>query len=529
MDKNLLKAILLSFIVIVLWDWMGFFGKPVRTRVPVNKTTELAETGKLPPKESKVPESQQILPSLTPQKSFEEKTVSLKTPSSDITVSNTGGRVKSVKLNRYGENLDFSEALFPLLSIVRAGNETGLDKREFQIINTDEPGTVNLKCKLTNEVELSAFLNTTQQDFFYKVKIVIKNMGQKDVFFPGGIEMGLGSMELQSAKTYPNLSFARYTVENKTEYIDYKKIDGRQSLEESFYWAGIQNSTYCLIINESEMLKKATWAHDPSSKKISASVSTDDFTLGGGQEKVFAFNCYAGPKLYFHLKSLNLNFENIIDYGSVLGPITKLLVMFLNLLYHYTGNYGIAIIIMTILFKIATYPLSLKSMVSMKKMQLLQPHLKLIQNQYKNNQAMLQKEMLALYKKHGVNPLSGCLPMLIQLPIFIAFYKAIANSVELQGASFMFIKDLAAPDRMMILNGFSLNILPVIMGIVQFFSSKQTTTDPSQKHMIYFFPVFMVVIFYSMPSALVLYFLISTLVGIFQQQLVKIPEAKKEE
>ena len=532
MDKNLLKAIALSFLVLLIWDKMGFFGKPVKKQVAVQKKEEVAAPLQAP-NDSKPPEAQAQTPSLSlpentslnqaPSAVFEEKTLQIKSLQSEIEFSNKGGRINSVFLKKYNETLFFQNSQAPLLSILRVGSLSGIQFLPFEISKPEESGTVNSRCKVNSEVELSTCLSASATDYLYTYKVIIKNNGTKELFFPDGVELGSGTLPYQTKTTYPTLGFARYTVENKTEYVDYGKVNGRQSIDETFQWGGIQNTTYCSILSEPGGLRKANWLHIKDEKSVSASFSTDDFSLPAGQEKVFTFNFYLGPKLYFHMKKFNLNFEQIIDYGSILGPITKPLVLFLNFLYNLTGNYGIAIILMTIVFRIATYPLTLKSIVSMKAMQKIQPQLKQLQAQYKNNQAMLQKEMVALYKKHKVNPLSGCLPMLIQLPIFIAFFKAIANSVELHGASFLFIRDLAAPDKMIPLGNFSLNVLPVLMGGVQFISSKQTTTDPTQKHLIYIFPVMMVVIFYSMPSALNLYFLVSTLFGIAQTWWINRP------
>ncbi|MBN2145101.1 MAG: membrane protein insertase YidC, partial [Candidatus Aureabacteria bacterium] len=192
-------------------------------------------------------------------------------------------------------------------------------------------------------------------------------------------------------------------------------------------------------------------------------------------------------------------------------------------------NYGWAIIIMTIVIRVLTYPLNKKSIVSMKEMQVIQPQMKRLQEQYKNDPKRMQQELMLLYKKHGVNPMSGCFPMLIQIPVFFAFYKALASSVELQGASFFFIKDLASPDGVLSIPGMahSINVLPLVMGITQLISQKQTMSDSSQKNMMYFFTIFITFIFYSMPSGLVLYFLVSNLLSIWQTS--KIAALKKNQ
>ncbi|EKD27280.1 MAG: OxaA [uncultured bacterium] len=536
MDKNLLKAIVLSFLVILLWE--TFFVPPPSKQV-IKKSYDIkqknqqeksqvntnATTIVTTPKEEKdiTPETK-----LIENPSFPEKTESLKSAVTDIEISNVGGGIKSLLFKSYNETLNFDKIKKLPLALTRVGNYTGIENLPFNISRDENSNSININTTIQNNVDIVSSISPSEHDYLFRLKLIVRNKSAGDIYFKDGIELFCGNLELQENKQYPTLDYSRLNIEKKTENLSYKKVINSETIDEPFYWAGIQNSIYCSLIKEAELLTKVTYYREPTKNHISASVSTPDFSLSSNQEKIFYFNYYIGPKLYFHLEKLNLEFEKVINYGAIIGPITKLLVIFLNYLFNLTHNYGIAIILMTLVFKIVTYPLTKKAMVSMKNMQKLQPYVEQLKKQYKDDPMQMQKETMLLYKKHQVNPLQGCLPLLIQMPIFIAFYQAISNSVELQGAAFWIIKDLAAPDKILKIGDLGINVLPLLMGIVQLISSVQTTTDPNQKMLMYFFPVLMIVIFYNMPSALVLYFVVSTFIGIIQTWMIKIPSKKAE-
>ncbi|MCL4235083.1 MAG: membrane protein insertase YidC, partial [Deltaproteobacteria bacterium] len=194
------------------------------------------------------------------------------------------------------------------------------------------------------------------------------------------------------------------------------------------------------------------------------------------------------------------------------SAIAKLLVRFLQLLYGWTGNWGIAIIITTVIIKVLLYPLTYKSYKSMKAMSALAPLMQELREKHKEDRERLNQEMMALYKAHNVNPASGCLPMLLQLPIFLAFYRALYGTIELRHAPFAWwIQDLSAPDPYY--------VTPIIMGATMVITQKMTPTsaDPIQQKMMMLMPVVFTFMFLSFPSGLVLYWLVSNLLTIAQQ------------
>jgi len=244
---------------------------------------------------------------------------------------------------------------------------------------------------------------------------------------------------------------------------------------------------------------------------------------------------FAGPKEYRLLEALRL--EETLNFGGFPFPwywgglpmrwFGVPILMLMNWTYRHVGNYGIAIILLTVISKVLFYPLTVKSMRSMKAMQALQPQVNALRSKYQKDAQALQRETLALYRKHKVNPMGGCLPMVAQVPIFYALYLALSVSVELQNAAFLcfgrlfgvdlWICDLAAHDPTY--------VLPVLMGITMFIQQKLTPTtgDPRQAKMMLFMPFVFTFMFLNLPSGLVLYWTVSNVLQILQQKLMDRP------
>ena len=235
------------------------------------------------------------------------------------------------------------------------------------------------------------------------------------------------------------------------------------------------------------------------------------------------FAVFVGPKDVDVLRKVDPKLEQVVDWGWF-GFIAKPLSLILNWINDAAvHNYGWSIIIVTIIINFALLPLKLTSMKSMKKMQALQPQIAAINAKYKNiglrdpRKAEQNQEVMELYKKHGVNPMGGCIPMLVQIPFFFAFYKVLMVAIEMRGANWLWVADLSQPEHLPI------RILPVAMVISQFVMQKMTpatSADPTQQKMMLFMPLVFGFMFYQFQSGLVLYWLTSNLVGIGQQWLI---------
>jgi YidC/Oxa1 family membrane protein insertase len=235
---------------------------------------------------------------------------------------------------------------------------------------------------------------------------------------------------------------------------------------------------------------------------------------------------YVGPMDYFTLKDLGIGLERTVNLGRwVLRWIGKVILYAFVNIHKVLPNYGLVIIVFSILVKTLFYPLTRKSIASIRKMQELQPEIKKLQKKYKDDPAKLQKATMELYRQYNVNPASGCLPLLLQMPVFIAMFDVVRNTIVLRGARFLWIKDLSAPDAILRLPreiyfiGDKVNLLPIIMAVAMFIQQKKSMRDPKQAMMVYIMPLFLFFLFYKFSSGLVLYWTMFNLLQLIQETI----------
>jgi YidC/Oxa1 family membrane protein insertase len=232
------------------------------------------------------------------------------------------------------------------------------------------------------------------------------------------------------------------------------------------------------------------------------------------------FHVYLGPSEYDRLRSLGLGLEEGVNLGwKFFRPISHLLLTVMVWMYGFIPNYGVVIIIISSLTKVLFYPLTKSSFRSMKAMQQIQPHVKEVREKYKGDPKRMQVETMELYKKHKVNPVGGCLPMLLQMPVFIALYSVLANSITMRQAGFgLWIDDLSVPDTLFVIGAFPIHVLPVVMFVTTVAQQLLTPVqDPRQKLMGYMMPFVMLFIFYSFPAGLNLYWTVNNILTVAQQ------------
>lgn len=265
---------------------------------------------------------------------------------------------------------------------------------------------------------------------------------------------------------------------------------------------------------------------------VSAAISFKGKTLAPSESFKRVSRYYVGPKKYSEMKALGGDQDHIILHAWPFFGWWRMacagLLWLMNGLYAITHNYGVAIILLTIIIKIVFWPATHKGTESMKKMKEIQPELKILREKYKDDPKKIQEKQMLLYRQHGVNPVAGCLPMIIQMPVFIALYTVLRNTVELRFASFLWIHDLCEPEGLLnfgfsipIIGWNTLNILPLIMTATTILQQKMTPTagDPKQQKMMQFMPLMMLFIFYNMASALVLYWTVNQVLSILQLYL----------
>jgi YidC/Oxa1 family membrane protein insertase len=294
-----------------------------------------------------------------------------------------------------------------------------------------------------------------------------------------------------------------------------------------FDWIGLKDRYFCTIFKP-EVSPSGYYSQLIDNKVVNVGIPLSILKLEPRASAKFKAKLFAGPLNTQVLNETDSNFGQIINFG-VFDSISKVLLSTLRFIHKILPNWGVCIIVLSCLLFFILYPLTLKSLKSMKAMQALQPEMEKMRQQHKDQPQKFNKEVMELYKKHHVNPFGGCLPMVLQIPIFIGLYQALLRSLELRGSGFLWIRDLSEADRLFIfpynipILGNELNILPILMAIIMFLQQKLTSkttvsANPEQQRiMLIFFPILFGFMFYRMPSGLVLYwFVYSGLSFIFQ-------------
>lgn len=243
--------------------------------------------------------------------------------------------------------------------------------------------------------------------------------------------------------------------------------------------------------------------------------------MAGGQQEG-SFLIYAGPKEYGNLAVVGHDLERNVDLGWF-AFLAYPLLLFIKFLYSVLGNYGLAIIVMTLSIKFLFLPLTKKSFVSMAAMQKLQPEMQSIRERFKSEPTRMNQEVMALYKRHKVNPMSGCLPIVIQIPVFLGLYNALQNSIDLRFAPFaLWVHDLSSPEKLMIA-GVGVPVMVIIMGALMFLQQWMTPSamDPTQKKVMMIMPIVFTFMFVNFPAGLVLYWLTNNLISVVQQYYIR--------
>jgi len=287
------------------------------------------------------------------------------------------------------------------------------------------------------------------------------------------------------------------------------------------YWAGTM-STYFLAAVLPGDINNVTVKGRMQQNVFRAAVEEPEVMLGPGQERELTVSYWVGPKERTKLAAVSDQLAKSIDLG-MFHVIAKGLLWLLEFFQKYVNNWGVAIILLTVLIKALFWPLTAKSYASMEKMKKLQPHMVAIREKHKDNKELMNKEVMALYKTYGVNPASGCVPILIQMPVFFGLYQALLTSIELRHAPFisyvpgtdiLWLADLSAKDPFY--------ITPVIMGLTMFIQQKMSppATDPTQQKIMMFLPLIFTAMFLSFPSGLVVYWLVNNILSIAQQRMM---------
>jgi YidC/Oxa1 family membrane protein insertase len=331
---------------------------------------------------------------------------------------------------------------------------------------------------------------------------------------------GFGDLTVPSPAAEQRTLYFDVTQNKLTQHSASDAKNGTLTASGNFSFAGMADKYFAAVFlpGENAGVQVMTFKDRLRTPKEETELDFPGLAVSDGD--INHFEVFVGPKDVNLLKRLNPKLEQVVDFGwmSILAKPLFLIVDWFN--GNFIHNFGWSIVIVTVIINVAMFPLKLSNMKSMRKMQALKPQIDVINAKYKNvgmrdpKAAEKNQEVMELYKKYGVNPMGGCVPMLLQVPFFIAFYKVFTVSVEMRGAPWLWVTDLSQPEH------FAIKILPIAMIISQFVMQKMTpqaNADPNQQKMMMLMPVIFGVMFYNFPSGLVLYYLTSNLVNMGQQ------------
>ncbi len=510
MEKRLLLAIVLSVLVMLLYPL--FLGKPTPTSEQGMHTepigTQHVTESYQKPEEALI--NKNPLPSNEVARLFKNNIY-------NFTTSNIGGSIKNITVKRpKTHQIDLvNNAIYQagILSIEGKGPLAGLSMQPF-IIKEDTATLAARKNNFTIEKSIRFFKD--QYGAIASIKITNNSSSPQ-----------LLSFDITTASNISNKEvFESRYIQADVLYKDgkYKKIAGgnfkkpNRLYTAKIEWLALKNKYYSIIAKPSFITSGAFTKNIEGSPVVGFMV--DNQRLLARESKTYDLVFYIGPTQAHELEKVDQSFGKALNFGIFTG-ISLVLLSILRFFYGIFHNYGVAILLLTGCVSLMLFPLSFKSLKSMRHLQELQPQMEKIRQQYKDNPQKVNKEMMELYRRHKVNPMGGCFPILLQMPIFLAFYQTLMRSVELKGAHFLWIKDLSMPDAAFALPitipllGNSINLLPILMigaMIVQQKLSQARTSAQTdqQKMMTKIMPIMFGFIFYSLPSGLVLYWLTNT-------------------
>ena len=318
---------------------------------------------------------------------------------------------------------------------------------------------------------------------------------------------------------------------NSLEEIKIKELAKKPELEGSFRWVGITDRYFMTVLIPEEPIDGAVKMEQVGEDMVISTLILPETSIPQGEKKSFSYKSFIGPKDTEMLAKANYDLSKAVNFG-MFDLLAKPFLWIMNQIYKVIPNYGIAIILLTLMTKIILWPLGNKSYKSMNDMKRMQPLMAEIKEKYKDDKKKMNEETMALYRTYKINPMGGCLPMIVQLPVFFALYRMLYQAIELRHAPFFgWINDLSAPDRLFHF-GFSIPfmqppygipVLTIVMGVTMLLQQKMSPPpgDPTQAKMMMFMPIIFTVIFINFPAGLVLYWLTNNIFSIAQQYYIQ--------
>lgn len=529
-QRLLLASVLMAAVLVVGWNITSMHGRatqePAETAAAVDSTvgtgaaadtvetssdTAAAET----PEDSLAASIGEPASGEPAEAPFEERTITVIIPADEGilvtgTLGNDGGAITSWKLEGYGGMMDGpgSEAI----DLAAAPWFTDRDEAGEPVRYTcDSPDTVTVDSPTSvtfnapdGSVKVYEF---TPDEYAFTIR---NGSGQ------GGAVLEPGTIPVTETGAQPGRYFTAAWFAEKYRTAKTGGLEEERSLGRVL-WAGARSQYFAVVLLPVEGERADAFAFRGAEDESPGIRILED-----------SVRVYAGPVQYGRLRALGSGADRMVNFGwPIIRWIGQLIYLFLTSLLAPVGNWGVRIIILSAVMKAVMLPLSWHSAKSMRRMQALQPRMQELQKKYPNDPLRQRSELQKLYREQGVNPLGGCLPLVLQMPIFFALYSVLQSSIELRGAGFvLWITDLSRPEILIpfgtsVLGMSGIGLLAILMGAAMYFQQKMSMTDPSQKAMQVMMPVLMTWLFIKFPAGLTLYWFVNNVLSIAEQQMVR--------
>ena len=564
MDRQAWIAIALC--VLGLIGWYAYTAThlpppaPVQPRPTPGLTTDTTPAASAGPSAPASPVTASTSPSPSPAESvapFAEKTETLANADVELHLTNRGGAIaEAVLLNHAVENkrrvvLNAPDRL-PIGAVLEQPDAALLEYTATRESDT----VVQFERKTPDNVTMRKrffFPPTTEKkdNYVAELDVEFRNDGAQPYNNPGYFVSRGSSLPFHRNEVplYPR--FVSY-VEGKRKEKNASSFSAqnypligveRQAASSMFRetvngaeWAAVTNQFFATLLTPLDGKGTAIWGrpvdlhpNDQSMRGLEGALGMPAFQVQPGQSATQRFQIYLGPKLYERLKKLPHHEEEIMDFGWF-KLVSQFLLNFMNLIHSWVKNYGWSIIILTACVKGVLWPLQNKANRSMRRMSALAPKMQELKEKYKDDPTRMNQEVMKMYKEHGVNPVGGCLPMMIQIPIFFGLFGMLREAAELRGATFGWVKDLSQPDTLLTIPGMGwvpfigsaaglpINILPILMGATNIWLMRMTpkTGDATQRRVMMFMPLIFLFFCYNFAAALALYYTTQNLFTILQ-------------
>jgi len=538
-------AIALSFLIFILWE-VFFVDKKEIEPVPQVKKSISEEAQADKEVQGYIPQiSEEILKdSLDLPQDYQARETKINTPLYTVTISEKGATFNSFVLKNYkesvGEQSPFKELIseklqegtlqcfFQEKSIPDLNNviyDSVVAGKSIDVFS--HPETIAFSWKSPEGIVFMKEYVFSPDTYIISLTIRVKNGSDKNI--EDQLKITLAN-QLEQKDAYYGFVGPSGLIDNKMKEVKIENIKKETFTEGNIKWISLETIYFINSIVPKEVKHAAMILDEGNNNIVYNSYLEPVVKVEKEMETAYKYDIYFGPKSLKLLSQKNNGLDKAINFG-MFDFIAKPCLWLMNFIYDYIPNYGIAIIILTIIVKLILWPLGNKSYKSMNDMKKLAPLMKEIREKYKDDKKKMNQETMALYKTYKINPMGGCLPMVLQIPVFFALYRMLYEAIELRHAPFfLWINDLSAPDRLfnfdiyipLMQPPFGIPVLTLIMGASMFLQQKMAPApaDPTQAKLMTFMPIIFTFIFINFSSGLVLYWLVNNLLSMGQQYYV---------